>query len=137
MTLNRHNVREVAFQALFILSSMPEMSSEEALRQVLDLYDEEQIPEYLQFLITGVKEQQANLDAQITPYLKKGWTLQRIGRAESVILRLGLFEIQNSSAVPNKVAINEALQLVDQYSDPSSKKFVNAILSHFVNEVIE
>lgn len=134
MTLTRHNVREIAFQTLFLLDSKNDVDVDSAERQVLHSRGVQEIPEYLNYLVNGVLENESELDKEITQHLKKGWALSRISRTDVNIMRIGLFEIQHSPAIPDKVAINEALQLADQYSDLESKKFINGILSNFVQD---
>ncbi|MCO6541661.1 MAG: transcription antitermination factor NusB [Lactobacillus sp.] len=131
MTVTRHKVRELAFQTLFLLSSN-DTDLDNALQEVLQASKIDNCPEYLRFLVQGVWQNRQQLDKDLTQFLKKGWSLKRLSRVDVNILRIGLFEIKESQAIPAKVAINEALELVDQYSDPESKKFVNGILSNFI-----
>ncbi|NVY96953.1 transcription antitermination factor NusB [Lactobacillus sp. DCY120] len=123
----------MAFQSLFLLSST-ETDPETALQQVLEQWQQTQAPDYLRFLVNSIWEDKTSLDQQLKPCLKTGWSLERLSRADLNLLRLGLFEITKSPAIPDKVAINETLELVNQYSDQDSKKFINAILSNFVPE---
>lgn len=131
MNITRHKIRELAFQTLFLLSSN-NISLETALKEVLATAKITQIPNYLHFLVQGVWQNHEQLDQQLSKYLKKNWTLQRLSRVDLNILRIGLFEIEQSTDIPVNVAINEALELAEQYSDPRSKKYINGILSNFV-----
>lgn len=51
------------------------------------------------------------------------------------ILRLALFEMLYVDNVPNKVVLNEAIELTKVFSDDQSRKFVNGILSNVNNEI--
>ena len=65
----------------------------------------------------------------------KGWKLSRIGRMDLNILRLAAFEITYDDDVPDKVAVNEAVELAKEYGcDDSSYGFVNGILSSLIKE---
>ena len=65
----------------------------------------------------------------------KGWKLSRIGRMDLNILRLAAFEITYDEEVPDKVAVNEAVELAKEYGcDESSYGFVNGILSSLIKE---
>lgn len=137
--LNRHQIRQAAFQVLFAMNANPTLSAQEAYQIVLtiDQFDAEEVetvavPEYLSFLVTGVTDNQAALDAALTPYLKKGWQLARLAKPDLIILRLGLFEMQNAPDVPAKVALNEAIELAKQFTDDQAKGFINGVLSKFV-----
>ncbi|KRN24789.1 hypothetical protein FC75_GL001161 [Lacticaseibacillus camelliae DSM 22697 = JCM 13995] len=92
----------------------------------------EEAPAYLTTLVDGVLAHQDELDAQISAKLKKGWTLQRLSKTDLILLRLGLFELQFVPDVPDKVAVNEALELAKTYGDDADAKFINGILGHFV-----
>lgn len=136
---NRHQIRQAAFQVLFALNANDTLELADAYQAVLtmDQFDAEEVeevavPDYLAFLVTGVTEHQAELDATLTPYLKKGWQLSRLAKPDLIILRLGLFEMQNSAEAPDKVALNEALELAKQFTDNQAKGFINGVLSKFV-----
>ncbi|MBZ1503952.1 transcription antitermination factor NusB [Latilactobacillus curvatus] len=136
---NRHQIRQAAFQVLFALNANDTLELADAYQAVLtmDQFDAEEVvevavPDYLAFLVTGVTDHQAELDAALTPYLKKGWQLSRLAKPDLIILRLGLFEMQNSTEAPDKVALNEALELAKQFTDDQAKGFINGVLSKFV-----
>ncbi|HJE14459.1 MAG TPA: transcription antitermination factor NusB [Lapidilactobacillus dextrinicus] len=141
--LDRHQARSAAFQTLFMLESSTDLTPDAAISEVLtttqnkkddqlvqlNLTDPNQV--YLQQLVKGVVDQQAELDQSLTPKLKGGWTLKRLSKTDLLILRLGLFEIENAK-VPQAVAINEAIQLAKEFSDDSSAKFINGVLAKFI-----
>ncbi len=131
MKLTRHKIREVAFQTLFALASEPDADRETIYRSLIKLGDDEQVPAYLNFLVSGVVDHQDELDQEISEHLAAGWTLQRLAKADLIILRLALFELQHESDLPQAVAIDEALQLAKTFSDDRSRKFINGVLSNF------
>ncbi|QMU07776.1 transcription antitermination factor NusB [Levilactobacillus suantsaii] len=136
MTLTRHQIRERAFQMLFALNANAD-ADQEALYQRVLTDDPDQtvpVPEYLQTLVTGVLDHQRDLDAEITRYLSAGWQLQRIAKTDLVILRLAFFEIDHVTDVPNRVAVNEALELAKNFSDDRSRRFINGVLAHTLDD---
>ena len=56
--------------------------------------------------------------------------INRINKADLVILRLAIYEL-NNQLVPYKVAIDEALILAKTFADEDDRKFVNGLLKHF------
>ena len=103
------------------------------------LYDQEElqeaeIPLFLLQLVTGVADHRDELDKELEPHLKAGWSLDRLTTIDKNILRLGLFEIQYCEETPDRVAVNEAIQLAKDFSDQASVKFINGVLTHFVTE---
>ena len=103
------------------------------------LYDQEEvqeaeIPLFLLQLVTGVADHRDELDKEFEPHLKAGWSLDRLTTIDKNILRLGLFEIQYCDDTPDRVAVNEAIELAKDFSDQASVKFINGVLTHFVKE---
>ncbi|KRL68375.1 transcription antitermination protein NusB [Companilactobacillus versmoldensis DSM 14857 = KCTC 3814] len=120
-------------QTLFSIDSTKD-DVERAIQSTMSLTDleQEEVPDYLTFLVSGTLDKESELDSQISKQLKDKWTIGRLSRIDRAILRMGLFEMQNSLEVPKKVAINEAIELAGNFGDDDSKAFVNGILSNFV-----
>ena len=135
MTINRHEVRVLAFQALFALSSNPEADiravCDELVAQLTSA-DEVVVPPYLYELVEGVITNQAQLDAEIEKYLNAKWSIARLNKTNLLILRLATYEMLFVEAVPAKVALNEALQLAKEFSDDKSRRFINGVLSNLL-----
>lgn len=139
--LNRHEIREKAVQALFPLDFQEVLSKQEAISYVIELehedwLDEDEmnfVPDYLDQLVAGVITHQDSLDQEIEKYLRN-WQLSRIAKIDLTILRLALFEMNYVKETPDKVALNEALELSKRYSDDASRKFINGILSNVLKD---
>lgn len=63
-----------------------------------------------------------------------GWTLNRMNKTDLIILRLAVYEIMFDENVPERVAINEAVELAKAYGGLSSPSFVNGILAKVVKK---
>ena len=103
------------------------------------MIDEEQehfVPVYLDQLVAGVCHYKEALDEVIQSHLKAGWKIQRLSKMDVTILRIALYEMIYVDNVPNRVALNEAIELAKTFSDDQSRKFVNGILST-VNQELE
>ena len=72
------------------------------------------------------------IDAQIESHLAN-WKLDRLGTVERAVLRLGVWELQYTD-VPPAVVINEAVDLVNWFSTPASRAFVNGVLDRIAHE---
>jgi N utilization substance protein B len=57
----------------------------------------------------------------------ENWRLERMAAIDRNILRLAVHELRRGET-PEKVVINEALELAKKYSEPEAVGFVNAIL---------
>lgn len=134
MSLNRHMIREEAFQTLFALQANPDADLA-TVYQSIPHHDKKQVPEYLRTIVNGVRDHQTELDQEISSVLAKGWTINRLAKPDLVILRIGLFEMQYVDDVPTAVAINEALELAKTFSSDKSRKFINGALGKFEQEM--
>lgn len=134
MSLNRHQIREEAFQVLFALQTDSDADLA-TIYQSIPHHDRKEIPAYLQTLVEGVSEHQGELDQEISSLLATGWTIERLAKPDLVILRLALFEMQYVDDVPTAVAINEALELTKTFSNDKSRKFINGALGKFEQQL--
>lgn len=73
------------------------------------------------------------LDVEIER-LAENWKLERIAVIDRIILRMGLCELHYLPDIPEKVAINEAVDLAKKYSTSDSSSFVNGILDAALSE---
>ena len=89
--------------------------------------------EYIVTLVRGVADHGAELDGYIERHAK-GWRFSRIDRVAAAIMRLTMYEILYMPDVPNKVAINEAVEIAKKYLDEDVVRFINGILGAFVRE---
>jgi len=61
-----------------------------------------------------------------------GWKLNRIGKVELTLLRMALYEMRYDEQTPEKVAINEAVELAKKYGADASAGFINGVLAKLV-----
>ena len=54
--------------------------------------------------------------------------LSRLSMVDRSILRLGVYQILYCPDIPDKVSINEAIELAKKYSGVQSPRFVNGVL---------
>lgn len=130
--LNRHQIRQAAFQSLFGLALNPTANVETIISQVLagdpEVEWTQEIPTDLTAVVDGVVAHQDELDLTISDYLSAGWTLERLNTTDLVLMRLAIYETRFAE-VPAKIAVNEALQLAHDFTDDKSRKFINGILN--------
>lgn len=126
--MSRKLARSQAFQTLFQLETKnSELTIDEAIRFIRE--DDPDLDfDFIHWLVSGVKDHEAVLDATISPHLK-GWTIPRLLKTDRIILRMATFEIIHSDT-PKKVIINEAIELAKQYSDDDHYRFINGVLSN-------
>ena len=147
--MTRRTLREHCFKMLFCTDFYP---PEEAGEQIEDYFlsgseeetDENGNTETLH-LVALSKEEEEECRSRVDTVLEKlpeidrilegvaeGWRLGRMGRVELTILRLACFEIRFDDSVPDKVAINEAVELAKKFGGDESPSFVNGVLAKLV-----
>lgn len=62
------------------------------------------------------------------------WDKDRIADIDSILLKMAICELLNFSSIPEKVTINEFLEIAKEYSTPKSSIFINGILDKLVKE---
>ena len=92
-----------------------------------DIYDSDYVRGKVEKIIEKIPE----LDERING-VAEGWKTKRMGRVELAILRLALYEISFDDDIPEKVAINEAVELARKFGGDDSPAFVNGILAKLV-----
>jgi transcription antitermination factor nusB len=76
----------------------------------------------------AVREEMESIDETIS-LVSRGWTLDRMGKVELTILRLAVYEMKYDEKIPEKVAVNEAVELAKKFGGDDSFSFVNGILA--------
>lgn len=87
-------------------------------------------------LTAGVVQHLNELD-KIIEKAAPQWPIDQISIVDRNVLRLGLFELiyEDKTAVPPKVAINEAIELAKSFGGESSGKFINGVLGTVFKEI--
>ena len=131
----RSEARAAAFTQIFQLNQQGDNKGE-MMEHLLNAIPEcEDNLGYIQSVINGVDEKQSELDELISQHLKKGWTLRRISKVALSILRLAVYEIKYVDDVPQKVAINEAVNLAKEYGGEEDARFINGVLGAIVKDM--
>lgn len=126
----RTRSREYALQALYqidITHEEPDSAIENFWQAHLEEGIDEEMKEFASGIVKGTMQNLVEIDRKIAQYAAN-WELERMAVVDRNILRMGGFELMYSSAIPPKVAINEAVDLAKKFSGIEAGKFVNAIL---------
>ena len=125
MKLTRTQAREkimiILYQVDFYIKSNISYELEDVFKENLEIDNK-----YVRDVVTGVLNNLENIDKVISKYLDN-WDLDRLGKTDKAILRLGAFEMLYYDT-PSVVCINEAVELAKKYSDDKVVKLVNAVL---------
>lgn len=81
-----------------------------------------------------IVEKLPEIDAMIADAMT-GWKINRVGKLELNILRLAIYEIRFDENVPDKAAVNEAVELAKSYGgEDASYGFINGILAKVMSK---
>ena len=84
--------------------------------------------EYMNNMAAGVIENVEHIDKKIAEF-SRNWSIERMARVDLAILRLGTYELMLGK-IPAGVAINEAVELANEYSTDNAGSFVNGVLGN-------
>ncbi|MDO5569495.1 MAG: transcription antitermination factor NusB [bacterium] len=82
--------------------------------------------EFVRSLVIGVLDNQQKIDALSNKYLAD-WPIDRLGLTDQAIIRIAIYEMLYTDT-PDKVAINEAIELSKKYSDDKVANIINSVL---------
>ena len=94
--------------------------------EFLQLTHKEQVRQYATDLIVTVNDHRQAIEEAIEEVLV-GWQLSRLPKIDRDILRISVAEMIYLE-VPEKVAINESVELAKRYSDEDGFRFINGVL---------
>lgn len=136
--MTRRQIRENLYKMLFQV----EFHDKDSLKNQMNIYledleganekDRKELTDKFNELVENLEK----IDAKIGEKAD-GWTVNRIAKSELTILRLGIYELLYVEDVPNKVAINEAVELAKSYGADKASGFINGILASVVKEISE
>lgn len=79
-------------------------------------------------------------DATLTKEIEgktPNWDKDRIAQMDLVLLKMAIAELLNFPSIPERVTLNEYLEIAKEYSTPKSSIFINGILDKLVREYKE
>ncbi len=89
--------------------------------------DEYRLRNEVQKIVDKIPELDERIDS-----IAEGWKTGRMSKTDLTVLRLALYEIVYDDEVPEKVSINEAVEIAKKYGGNESGAFVNGILARLV-----
>jgi N utilization substance protein B len=129
----RSRAREVVVQVLYEDDLIPDRSPEIADRFLCSrLTGDQELIDFARSLLAGVRKHRAEID-QLLIERADNWTLERMAVTDRNILRLGAYEMLHGGT-PDRVAINEAVELAKRYGAKQSPHFVNGVLDRFMHK---
>lgn len=147
--MTRREMREHCFKMLFGVGFYPGDETADQIKQYFNSPEEDETAEdghvkvlhqvdmtkiereFLMTRVEGMAVSIPELDKRINA-VAQGWQTRRMGKVELTILRQALYEMLYDSEVPEKVAINEAVDLAKKFGGRESPAFINGVLAKLV-----
>ena len=136
---NRHLARTIALQTLYQwdFNGQSKQNVEETVQENLHNFAPQFDDKgFIESLVAGVMKNQEKIDALIVKYAPE-WPIEQITMVDRNVLRIGIQEMKFDDDIPEKVAINEAIELAKTFGGESSGKFVNGVLGTIYKEMLE
>ncbi len=125
--MQRKLARENAFMLIFESVCKKDETAEEIFDKATNVRGLE-VDEYVKTVFFGSYENADKLDETMEKHFM-GWKKERVSSVSMAILRLACYEIIFLSDIPNKVSINEAIELSKKFDDEKSYSFINGVLN--------
>lgn len=117
----RKKIMTILYQIFLYESNNIDYTLEEVIYESVKVENE-----FVNDVVKGVLEYRNDIDKIANKHLKD-WTIDRLGKTDQAILRMGIYELVYTDT-PEIVAINEAVELANVYSDEKVKNMINAVL---------
>lgn len=137
MNLSRNDSRMLAMIILYQVDLFKRKKIEYSLDGVIEnnLNNIDNDCEFTRSLVNGVLEKEEELIGLANKYLNN-WSINRIGIADAAILKIAIYELLYTET-PNKVCIDEAIELAKDFSDEKVVGMINGVLDKIHHNSIE
>lgn len=123
----RRRARELALSLLYQLEFHPHDSGEATKVFWKNHPASPEVRAFADDLVRGTLERREVIDRLIALYAQH-WRLSRMAVIDRNILRMAVYELLWNEETPEKVIINEAIELAKTYGAEDSGRFVNGML---------
>ena len=128
----RSRAREIVLQVLYQDDLNTDQPEDIRLRFMnARLNQDRSLVEFAEDLLAGVRRNRDVVDQQLEE-IARNWKLSRMAATDRNVSRLGAYEILFTET-PDRVVINEAIELAKRYGTNNSSQFVNGVLDRLMN----
>ncbi|HEY9845492.1 MAG TPA: transcription antitermination factor NusB [Candidatus Caenarcaniphilales bacterium] len=103
------------------------------LPELIQLANQQEVRDYALQILCSLHDNRAQIDQQLSQALVE-WQLTRLAHVDRDILRIAVTEILYLE-VPDRVAINEAVELAKRYSGDEGHRFINGVLRRVTEQI--
>lgn len=126
--MTRQKQRKVVFQLVYALNYQGLDCKESILEEFYRQQESQEHLPYIDETFEGIAQHWDELNQLIEPALAN-WSMKRLSAVCLAILRVAVYEVKFNPAIPDRVAVNEAIELAKEFGDDDSGSFVHGVLS--------
>ncbi len=136
---NRHMARSIVMQSLYQwdFRGRKNVDTDEIIEQNITEFGvglDDENRQYIRDTFKKILAKIDNIDKKIEEY-SPDWKIDQMALVDRNILRIGVYELYFNKEIPDKVAINEAIEIAKNFGGQSSGAFVNGIMGAMYNEI--
>lgn len=137
--MTRRNARELVMQMIYEGNFHDEAERERIIYEKITEMDAEEkkqnkgMIQFIESLYFGILGHLQEID-EFIERSATNWSFARIAKVDLSILRLAIYELKFTD-VPQKVAVNEAVEIAKEYSTEKSPRFINGVLGSVIKEI--
>lgn len=124
--MTRNEKREIIIKILYETIMLEKANTNYNLDDLVSELTEEK-DEFITETLKNILSNKDNIIEVSNKYLKDKWEFSRLAVPDQAIIMLGVYELLYTDT-PNKVAIDEAIELSKKYSNDDIPKVINGIL---------
>ena len=129
-----HSARAMVSEAIELAqTAINRMGISVELPEFIQLANQQEVRAYALELLGTISRRRIEIDELLTAALLD-WQLSRLARIDRDILRIAVVEIL-FLGIPDRVAINEAVNLAKRYSDEEGHRFINGVLRRVTDQI--
>lgn len=129
----RREGRELALTYLYQLDLGVERLEDIGAAIERDRSASERVRRFALDRVSGVWKHREAVDEMIVRHLRN-WKMERLAKTDRALLRLAVFEMRFDPEVPEKVALNEALEIGRKFGGDESCRFLNGVLDAVLHD---
>ena len=137
MKLSRNDSRVLAMAILYQVDLFNRKKIDYQLDEIIknNILDISDDISFVKNLVTGVIEHNDELEDIANKYLNN-WSINRLGITDGAIIKIAIYELLYTDT-PNKVCIDEAIELAKCFSDEAVVGMINGALDKVLHNEVE
>lgn len=133
--MSRRLARETALQVLYQMDITGETKD---MAKIIDNWAAEftvtdKSLEFTRTLVEGTLEKKDEIDGRIALTAHE-WALDRMNTVDRNLMRLAIYEMFYCPDTPQRVTLNEAIEIAKRFGGEDSARFINGILDKLMDD---